>query len=152
MASNLHVRSLIEADRWSWQGLYAGYARFYNALLSDEIADRLWGWLLDSRHPLEGLLCLTGTTTIGLLHLRACPHPLSAQDIGFVDDLYVDADHRGSGAADRLALAARDIAIARGWPRLRWVTQFYNTAGRRVYDRYTGGPSDFILYDWPTRD
>ena len=51
-------------------------------------------------------------------------------------------------AADALFAALRDLAAERGWPAIRWVTQHFNARGRAFYDRYTGGPSDFILYQW----
>jgi hypothetical protein len=34
------------------------------------------------------------------------------------------------------------------WPTIRWITQHFNERGRAFYDRYTGGPSDFIMYQW----
>lgn len=137
------------ADRPVWDVLYAGYARFYKSPIDDGVLDRLWGWLLDERHPLDALLCCDGHDhPVGLVHLRACPHPLTAREIGFVDDLYVAPDVRGQGAADALVDGVHALARRRGWPRLRWVTQADNHRGRALYDRYTGGPSDFILYNW----
>jgi hypothetical protein len=44
--------------------------------------------------------------------------------------------------------ALKDLAATRGWPTIRWITQHFNERGRAFYDRYTGGASDFIMYQW----
>jgi len=51
-------------------------------------------------------------------------------------------------AGDALIIALKDLAAKRGWPVIRWITQHFNERGRAFYDRYTGGPSDFIMYQW----
>lgn len=68
--------------------------------------------------------------------------------MGWLDDMYVHPDARGSGAADALFARLRMLAAERGWPVIRWVTQHFNARGRAFYDRYTGQPSDFIMYQW----
>ncbi|MEX2366478.1 MAG: GNAT family N-acetyltransferase, partial [Pseudohongiellaceae bacterium] len=76
----------------------------------------------------------------------ACPRPLGGCDMGFLDDMFVSPDARGSGAADALFAGLQALAEERGWPALRWITQHFNERARAFYDRYTGGPSDFIMY------
>ena len=136
-------------DKARWRVLFDGYADFYRVPMDDAIADTVWGWLLDPDHVLEGLVVRDEAGEIvGLAHVRACPRPLSGCDIGFLDDLYVAPEARGSGAADALFEGLRALAAERGWPTLRWITQHFNARGRAFYDRYTSGPSDFILYQW----
>lgn len=144
------VRPPVDDDFAAWQELYAGYADFYRTPLAADTAERLWHWLIDPQHVVEGLVCHAAheQRPVGLLHFRACPHPLSASVIGFVDDMYIDTPHRGAGVADALVTALAQQAERRGWARLRWVTQADNGRGRALYDRYTGGPSEFIMYDW----
>jgi GNAT superfamily N-acetyltransferase len=137
------------ADKSEWRVLFDGYAEFYAVDMNDEIADRVWNWLLDPTHVLEGLLTRDSTgLAVGLAHVRSCPRTLGGGDIGFLDDIFVLPEARGSGAADALLAALRDLAVRRGWPTLRWITQHFNKRGRAFYDRYTGGPSDFIMYQW----
>ena len=140
----------VEAHAFAqWRPLFAGYAEFYGTELTEAVAERVWSWLHDPEHLLEGLLARDASgRAVGLAHVRACPRPLSGQTIGFLDDLYVVPDARGSGAADALfdALAAR--ARERGWPAIRWLTQEFNYRGRAFYDRYTGAKSDFLMYQW----
>ena len=138
-----------EADKADWQPLFEGYAEFYNVTINQTIIDTVWGWLLDPNHVLEGLLTRnTEGKVVGIAHVRACPRPLGGNDTGFLDDLFVHPDARGSGAADALFAALRELAAERGWPTIRWLTQHYNERGRAFYDKYTAGPSDFIMYQW----
>jgi GNAT superfamily N-acetyltransferase len=136
-------------DKADWRVLIDGYADFYAVAMNDEIADRVWTWLLDPSHVLEGLLTRDSNgLAVGIAHVRACPRSLGGYDIGFLDDIFVLPEARGSGAADAMFAALKDIATNRGWPTIRWITQHFNERGRAFYDRYTGGPSDFIMYQW----
>lgn len=145
------TRWVTEADGPAWRRLFDDYARFYGVTLDDTVARRVWHWLCDPEHVLEGIVVEDAEgRLVGLAHVRACPRPLGGVEIGFLDDLFVEETARGSGAADALFAALRRLAGERGWPAIRWLTQHYNARGRAFYDRYTGGPSDFILYNWTT--
>tara|TARA_R110002049_G_scaffold210615_1_gene381688 strand:- start:1077 stop:1529 length:453 start_codon:yes stop_codon:yes gene_type:complete len=141
------VSFVSEEDKPEWRTLFEGYAAFYQTPMTDEIVERVWAWLLDPGHVFEGLIVRDEHhRALGLAHVRACPRSLSGCDIGFVDDMFVHSDARGSGAADALVTRLRELAAERSWPLLRWVTQHFNERGRGFYDRYTGGPTDFIVY------
>ncbi len=147
--ANFRISFVTENDKAQWRVLFNGYADFYSVPMDDATAERVWAWLLDPGHVLEGLVARDeGGAIVGLAHVRACPRPLGGCDIGFLDDLYVLPEARGSGAADALFEALRALAAERGWPALRWITQHFNERGRAFYDRYTSGPSDFIVYQW----
>jgi GNAT superfamily N-acetyltransferase len=149
---SFQTRFVTRSDKDEWRVLFDGYAEFYGVAMKDSIADRVWEWLLDSGHALEGLITCDATgKAVGFAHFRACPRPLGGCDIGFLDDMYVTPESRGGGAADAIFDSLRRIADERGWPVIRWVTQHFNERGRRFYDRYTSGPSDFIMYQWKLR-
>jgi GNAT superfamily N-acetyltransferase len=138
-----------ENEKASWRALFDGYADFYGVPVSDSIANTVWGWLLDPKHVLEGLVVRDeDAKVLGIAHFRACPRPLGGCEIGFLDDMYVAPEARGTGAADALFAGLNTLAAERGWPAIRWVTQHFNMRGRAFYDRYTAGPSDFIMYQW----
>jgi len=143
------ISFVTEDDRDQWRVLFDGYADFYGVPMDDATANKVWGWLLDQNHVLEALVVRQeGGHIVGFAHVRACPRPLGGCDIGFLDDMYIVPEVRGSGAADVLFEGLRALAIERGWPALRWITQHFNERGRAFYDRYTDGPSDFIMYQW----
>ena len=54
---------------------------------------------------------------------------------GFLDDLFVDPEARGSGAAAALIRAVADEGRARGWTVIRWITAEDNYRARGLYDR-----------------
>ncbi|MCK7543598.1 GNAT family N-acetyltransferase [Marinobacter bryozoorum] len=134
-------------DKQDWRPLFDGYAAFYKTPITDRIADQVWDWLLDPAHELEGLIARDQRgKALGIAHVRACPRSLAGGYIGFLDDMFVVPEARGSGAADALFSRLNALAQERGWSALRWITQHFNERGRAFYDRYTGGPSDFIVY------
>ena len=141
--------AIAATDYADWKPLFYGYAEFYKTAMNDRIADTVWQWLCDDQHVLEGLLTRDDNgAAVAMAHIRACPRPLAGGEIGFLDDMFVAPEARGHGAADALFAALRERAIERGWPAIRWVTQHFNARGRGFYDKYTDGPSDFIMYHW----
>lgn len=146
---NFRTTLVTESDKPEWRALFDGYAGFYGVPMTDAIADEVWRWLTDPDHVLEGLIARDDTgRAVGIAHVRTCPRSLAGSEIGFLDDLYVSAQARGSGAADAMFEALRNLARERGWSSLRWITQHFNERARAFYDKYTSGPSDFIVYQW----
>ncbi|SET31709.1 Acetyltransferase (GNAT) family protein [Marinobacter segnicrescens] len=134
-------------DKPDWRPLFDGYAEFYKTSITDQIADQVWDWLLDPAHELEGLIARDQRgKALGIAHVRACPRSLAGGYLGFLDDMFVAPEARGTGAADAIFSRLSKLAQERGWSALRWITQHFNERGRGFYDRYTGGPSDFIVY------
>jgi GNAT superfamily N-acetyltransferase len=151
MSRSFRTDFVTPGDRDQWRPLFDGYAAFYDVDMTDAIANTTFGWLLDPEHALEGLITRdTDNRAVGIAHVRACPRPLGGCEIGFLDDMFVSPDARGSGAADAIFDALQELAVDRGWPAIRWITQHFNERGRGFYDRYTNGPTDFIVYQRST--
>jgi len=141
------IRPLSQQDRAEWDMLYRGYADFYQVETDSAKRDQLFGWLLDPAHVCEGLVALdAGARLIGLAHYRAMPSPLRGAEIGFLDDLFVDPVARGSGAAEALLRRVDEMALAKGWPVVRWITRDNNYRARGLYDRLAL-KSDWITYE-----
>src|SRR6059058_4653273 len=99
-----------DADFSRWRELYRGYAEFYEVAQTDEQATRVWTWLHDPAHEQRGLVVRgRDGVAVGLAHYRPFARPLRASTGGFLDDLYVDAAARGSGAVDALLTRLRDV-------------------------------------------
>ena len=129
------IRRIAAGDREGWDGLYQGYAAFYRVDQTEAMRDRVWGWLHDPAHETEGLVAEKDGQLIGLAHFRAFARPLSASTGGFLDDLFVGPEARGSGAAEALIKALSDEGRARGWTVIRWITAEDNYRARSLYDR-----------------
>jgi GNAT superfamily N-acetyltransferase len=132
----IRVVAVAAEHRADWDRLYAGYAAFYRVEQTAAMRDTVWRWLLDPAHEVDGLVAVElGGQVVGLAHFRPFARPLAAAVGGFLDDLFVEPDARGSGAAQALIEAVARVARERGWSVLRWITAEDNYRARAVYDR-----------------
>ena len=143
----LSVRTLQSGDRPAWERLYQAYADFYNVAQTAAMRATVWGWIHDPACEVEGLVAIDDAgRVVGITHFRAYPRPLSASAGGFLDDLFVDPDARGSGAAQALIAGVEAIGRARGWSIIRWITAADNRRARAVYDRLAVA-TPWVTYD-----
>ncbi len=141
------IRPLAAGDRPDWERLYRGYAEFYRVETNTGKLDTLFGWLMDAGHPCTGLVAVARDGAIvGLAHYRAMPSPLRGQDVGFLDDLFVDPARRGDGAGEALLRHLDEIAASHSWGVVRWITRDDNYRARGLYDRLSSR-SDWITYE-----
>jgi GNAT superfamily N-acetyltransferase len=141
------VRALEAGDRAAWERLYEGYAAFYKVAQTSEMRATVWGWIFDPACEVEGLVAVDdGGKLIGITHFRPYRRPLSASVGGFLDDLFVDPQARGSGAAQALIAAVEAVGRARGWTVIRWITAADNARARAVYDRVAQA-TPWVTYD-----
>lgn len=144
------IRPVLADDYAQWQTCYRLYAAFYAVPINDRTLQTTWGWLCDPAYPLEGLVAVAPTGEIvGIAHYRVYPEPLLGQEAGYLDDLYVLQDHRRQGIARALITHLSDIARARNWPFVRWITAFDNTTARALYDQVARA-SAWVTYDLDT--
>jgi ribosomal protein S18 acetylase RimI-like enzyme len=129
------IAPLGAAHERRWRELYQGYAEFYRRPSDDAHKARVWGWLMDPDHELEGYVALVDGQAHGLAHVRRMPSPLRGHDIGFLDDLYVDPAARGHKLGERLLDFLAALAAERGWGVVRWITADDNYRARTLYDR-----------------
>ena len=116
------IRVVQIKDKTQWQQLYKSYAEFQN-------------WLHDKNHEVEGLICEVNGNIVGLAHYRRMPRPLYGQDIGFLDDLFVDPDYRGQKIGEKILSELKKISKSKGWNLIRWVTRNDNVRAKSLYDR-----------------
>lgn len=147
MSNPISIRPLAPADRPAWDGLYAGYADFYKVTQTAQMRDTVWSWLMDAGHETSGLAAVDDSgKMVGLAHYRPFARPLLATTGGFLDDLFINPEARGSGAAQALLDALADIGRARGWSVIRWITAEDNHRARAVYDR-KATRTQWLTYD-----
>jgi GNAT superfamily N-acetyltransferase len=143
----VRVVAVAAEHRADWDRLYAGYAAFYRVEQTAAMRDRVWRWLLDPAHEVEGLVAVEPDgQVVGLAHFRPFARPLAAAVGGFLDDLFVAPDARGSGAAQALIQAVAGIGRERGWSVLRWITAEDNYRARAAYDRLAAR-TKWVTYD-----
>ena len=142
----MRIRRPLEADRAPWDRLYAGYAEFYGVAQTPGMRDRVWGWIHDPQHEVEAFVAENEGSLVGLAHFRVFARPLSASMGGFLDDLFVAPEARGSGAAEALIRAVGEVGRERGWSVIRWITAGDNARALKLYDR-VARQTPWITYD-----
>lgn len=133
---SVSIHPLTAADRPDWERLFAGYAAFYKVEQTAQMREIVFGWLMDQSHTSNCLLAadLTGHV-VGFAHYRPFVSQLNAVTNCFMDDLFVDPEARGTGAAEALIEAVGTRAREEGWGVVRWITADDNFRGRGVYDK-----------------
>lgn len=143
----LTIRPPEATDQTAWDVLYQGYARFYQVEQTAEMRARVWGWLHDEAHECQCLMAFDASgKAVGLAHFRAFARPLSATTGGFLDDLFVDPECRGSQAGTKLIDAIKAVGQQKGWSVIRWITADNNYRARTAYDKIATRTA-WITYD-----
>ena len=83
---------------------------------------------------------------VGLAHLRTWVRPLRGTVNGYLDDLFVVPEMRGTGVVDAIFRELDAIAVGRGWPVIRWTTALDNLRAQRVYNRHAARTT-WVTYD-----
>ena len=129
------IREIRLEDKEYWQKLYKGYAEFYKVEMNDKILDTVWNWLQDKNHDVNGLGYEINKKLVAIAHYRRMPSPLRGQYIGFLDDLYVDPEHRGKKIGEKIIKQLNEISKENGWNLIRWITRENNLRAKVLYDR-----------------
>ena len=69
--SKINVINLQKQHYNTWLKLYILYSQFYKVDLKDTNMDKTWDWLLNSNHPLQGIIAVKENIPIGFAHFRA---------------------------------------------------------------------------------
>lgn len=140
------IRPLTSADRTAWNPLWQGYLDFYKTELTPDMTETTWNRLLD---PAEDMFCLVAENEdgemIGIVHFLYHRVTWAVEDRCYLEDLFVAASARGTGAGRALIEAVYAAADERGADQVYWLTQEFNAEGRRLYDR-VGRLTPFIKY------
>ena len=129
------IRPIKKDDKKDWENLYRGYADFYKVEMNDEILATVWKWLFDQKHEVKGLVYEENSKVIALAHYRKMPSPLRGKYIGFLDDLFVDPEHRGKKIGEKIFSELKDISEKNKWGLIRWITRNDNARAKSLYDK-----------------
>jgi ribosomal protein S18 acetylase RimI-like enzyme len=139
MTAATTIRPIEARDRDAWRALFTAYGAFYETAFDDAVLDGVWAWLTDDAHEVSALVAELaapeGPRIVGFAHLRRQSDTFTAGPGWFLDDLYVDPEHRGAGVAGALIAACEAAAHAGGGGTLRWITAADNSTAQRLYDR-----------------
>lgn len=141
-----NIRPLDATDRSDWESLFRAYAAFYGTTTGPDTEEQVWGWIFDEDNDFWCDLAIDDTgAVIGFAQYQLMHRSLSGSMVCYLSDLFVNSNVRGAGIGRLMIDHVFEFAKARGIPNVRWLTQDFNYAGRRLYDTYAK-KSDFILY------
>jgi GNAT superfamily N-acetyltransferase len=143
------IRPLEPQDETQWRALWRGYLAYYETELPERIYAETFSRLLgDDPRDYSGLVAVEAGKPVGLTHYLFHRHGWKIEDVCYLQDLFVAPERRGTGIARKLIEAVYDRADRHGASQVYWLTQDFNTAGRRLYDR-VGQLTPFIKYQRP---
>ena len=140
------IRSLTKSDFVEWREVYHFYAEHYQVSLTEEGLNATWGWLMDAQNPVNGIVASSQKKLMGLAHYRQMPSPLRGKNIGFLDDIVVRPEERGSRVASMLLNELKSIGKQKGWDIIRWITRDNNYRARGLYDKLAT-KTDWNMYE-----
>ena len=143
------IRPIASGDEPSWRVLFQAYGEFYRTQFSREVVDGVWAWLMDENHPERCFVAEWDGVVIGFAHLQQQVDTFRAGTGWFLDDLYVEPEHRGKGVARALIGALTEYARTHGGGDLRWITASDNETAQRLYDRIATQTS-WVMYELDT--
>lgn len=147
--SALIVRSLRPDDRAEWHRLWTGYLAYYETTVTTEIYDSTFARLLgDDAQDFTAIVASIDGQLVGLTHFLFHRHAWKVENVCYLQDLYAAPEYRGTGIGRALIEAVYSAADKQGAPNVYWLTQDFNAAGRRLYDR-VGKLTPFIKYQRP---
>lgn len=140
------IRPLLPSDETEWRRLWTGYLDYYETAVPEVVYATTFSRLLgEDPQDFNGLLAEVDGQALGLTHYLFHRHCWKVENVCYLQDLYVDPAARGTGLGRRLIEAVYNAADANGTPTVYWLTQDFNAAGRRLYDRI-GKLTPFIRY------
>ena len=134
--TRITIRDAAPEDKSAWRILWDDYLAFYQVDLPGEVTEHTWMRLMDPLSPLNARLAVKNARIIGFAIHQHHPSSWVAGDDCYLEDLFVSADARGSGAGRALLDDLIELSRIRGWHRLYWHTSATNKQARALYDRY----------------
>jgi GNAT superfamily N-acetyltransferase len=131
--------------------LLRGYCDFYGVSPSDEALLALSRALIADPER-EGLQLIARSVSdpthpaVGFATVYWTWQTLNAARLAIMNDLFIAAQARGSGLADRLIAACRERAAEHGASELAWQTAKDNLRAQAVYERVGGHRSEWLDY------
>lgn len=149
-SKDVTIRPLAPGDRAVWEALMEAYASFYKTSVTETGKQAVWEWIFGEEDFWSDVAVRDGQI-IGFCQYQLMHRSLSGAKVVYLSDLYVRPEVRGAGAGRALIDHVIGFAKAKGFSNVRWLTQEFNYAGRKLYDSYRP-KSDFILYSVPVEN
>lgn len=147
----MRIERVGEVDLEELLALVRGYCDFYEVSPSDEALLALSRALIadPEREGVQLLARDDDGRAVGFATVYWSWATTGAERIGVMNDLFVAAEARGSGAAEALIEACRDECARHGARKLTWQTALDNERAQKVYDRIGANKEQWLDYWLP---
>lgn len=143
---SLHVTPLARSDHERWLALTREYKAFYKTEVTEAEYERVWQRLF-AEDGINALGAYLDGRLVGITHYLF--HTSTwADQVCYLQDLFVDPDVRGRGVARALIETVARTAREKGADKMYWLTQDHNATARALYDK-VAQYNNFIRYDYP---
>jgi GNAT superfamily N-acetyltransferase len=148
----IEVARVGEGDLSELLPLMRGYCDFYEVTpTDDELLALSRALIADPERDGVQLIARRGGEAIGFATVYWSWATTIASRIGVMNDLFVEAAARGSGAAEQLIQACVAECKQHGAAELTWQTATDNERAQRVYDRVGAQRSQWVDYSLNVR-
>lgn len=133
---------------------FDGWLPLWNAnnlgIINEALTIETWRRLNDPDFPVHGLCAKDEETgaLVGILHYVIHPTTGNIKMIAYMQDLFVDEEHRRKGIAQALVLELARIGKREDWARIYWLAKNDDQAVQKFY-KNIGVKIDFGLHVWP---
>ena len=148
----IEISRVAEQDLAELLPLVRGYCDFYEVTPSDdELLALSRALIADPERDGVQLLARDGAEALGFATIYWSWATTIASRIGVMNDLFVAAAARGTGAAELLIHACVEECRSHGAAELTWQTAPDNERAQRVYDRVGAKRSQWVDYSLSVR-
>ena len=146
-SSPVAIRTVEAADAATWRSLWHAFVVSTGGDPSKVSTDATWDRLLDPASPIHGWVgTVNGGAPVGFVHCVIHLNTFGDRPVCYLEDLFVDAEARGSGMAGELIDTVVAAAREEGWSRVYWHAGETNYRARALYDRLAKR-SDHVRYE-----
>jgi len=118
---------------------------------NEAVTTQTWMRLNDEGEKVYAIVAEDQNALVGLVQYILHPTTGSVNDVCYMQDVFVDPDHRGKGIARRMIDALETQARKEKWARIYWLAEANNEAAQGLY-KSLGHKLDFTLHILSTND
>ena len=138
------IRDPLPTDQAAWTRLWGDYNMSQDGVVPEAVTRHTWARILDPDSPIFARLAERDGAVIGFSVNVLHEGTWTLAPICYLEDLFVDAAHRGQGAGRLLIEDLVERSRLYGWSRLYWHARAANPA-RRLYERFVAA-DEYVRY------
>lgn len=143
--SPITIRPLQPNDFPSWLPLWNANNLGHT---NEAVTTETWSRLTNDQSPVSGICSLKNGEMVGLIHYILHPTTGAIENACYMQDVFVDEDHRSQGIAKKMIMELIEIGKKAKWSRLYWLADANDEAAQALY-KNIGVKMNFTLHIQP---